>query len=210
MEIPVLKVEQRKTKGKGYALRTRCRGMIPAVCYGKGEKSLSLNVDPKELTGVLRGPRGLNSLIKLDGAEDRMVFVQELQTDPVDRNLLHVDFLSVDTKKKVQRHVPLNFTGRAVGYIQGGLLQMARRQLMVEALPTQLPEEIVIDITPMDIGDIKHVADLDMPEGVKAVYERNFTICAITAPIAEEKTEEEEEPAEGEGTEDASPETSEE
>lgn len=203
MDIPVLKVEQRQERGNGPARRTRGGGLIPAVCYGKGKDPMAISVDPLELTRILRGPRGLNSLIKLDGAEDRTVFVQEIQRHPVERDLLHVDFLWVDTDKKIQRGVPIELEGRPVGVKLGGLLQIARHKLMVEALPTDLPDAIRINVADMNIGDVVHVDELEMPEGVKALFDRNFTICAVVSPAVEEKPEETEEEAEGEGEETA-------
>ncbi len=198
MDIPVLKVEQRQERGNGPARRARISGLIPAVCYGKGKEPLAISVDPIELARILKGPRGLNSLIRLDGVEDRTVFVQELQRHPVERSLLHVDFLSVDPDKKIQRRVPVELEGRPIGVKLGGLLQIARHKLMVEALPADLPDAIRIDVSEMDIGDIIHVDEVPMPEGVKAVYDRNFTICAVVSPAVEEQPETAEEEVEGE------------
>ena len=204
MEIPVLRVEQRESGGKGAARQLRFKGLIPGVCYGKQKEPLPLTVNPEELTTILKGPRGLNSLIRLVGAEDRMVFVQELQKHPVERTIVHVDFLWVDTEKKLQRSIPIKMMGRPAGFKLGGLLQTARRRLRVEALPMQLPQAIEIDVTNMNIGDTIHVAELEMPEGVKALFERNFTICAVIAPVVEEtKTEEVEEEEAAAGAESA-------
>ncbi len=191
MEIPVLKVEQRQERGKGPARRMRDKGLIPAVCYGRGKESLALAVNPDELFNILRGERGLNSLIRLDGAENRTVFVQEMQRHPVDRDVLHVDFLWVDTGKKVQRTVPIELVGLPVGVkLGGGLLQVARRRLLVEALPDRLPESVKISVAEMEIGDVIHVAEIEMPEGVNALFDRNFTVCAVIAPAVEEEKEE--------------------
>ncbi len=193
MEIPVLKVEQRQERGKGQAKRIRDKGLLPAVCYGQGKDPLALTLSPDELMEILRSPRGLNSLIRLDGAENRTVFVQELQRHPVDRDVLHVDFLWVDTDKKIQRTVPIELVGQPIGIKLGGLLQVSRRRLLVEALPAQLPDSVRIPVAEMDIGDVVHVTEIEMPEGVKALFETNFTICALIAPTVEEEKEEEKE-----------------
>ncbi len=196
MDIPVLKVEQRNEYGKGAARRMRAKGLVPGVCYGQGKEPLPVTVDPVELVEILKGARGLNSLIRLDGAEDRTVFVQELQRHPVERNLLHVDFLWVDPDKPIERTVPVDLVGRPAGVKLGGLLQVARHRLMVEALPADLPETIEIDVTSLEIGDVIHVEEVEMPAGVKAIYEKNFTICAVVAPTVEEEKEEEAEEGE--------------
>jgi len=189
-----LKVEPRTDNGKGAARRLRAKGLVPGVCYGQGKQPLPLTVDPEALTTILKGARGLNSLIRLDGAEDRTVFVQELQRHPVERDLLHVDFLWVDPEKRIERTVPVKLVGRPEGVKLGGLLQVARRRLLVDALPADLPESIEVDVSALMIGDVIHVADVEMPTGVEAIYDRNFTICAVIAPTVEEKEEE----AEGE------------
>jgi large subunit ribosomal protein L25 len=202
MDIPVLKVEKRTDEmlGKGPARRYRMRGLVPANCYGHQQQALSLVVDPLALKQILVGPRGLNTLIRLDGGEDRTVFVQEIQRDPVTRAVLHVDFLHVDPSLPIQREVPIQFEGKPVGVrLQGGLVQISRRSLLVEARPAELPEHIHLDINEMDIGDVVHVAELKTPPGVKAIYEHNFTIIAVLAPVVEEAPKE----AEGEAVEGA-------
>jgi large subunit ribosomal protein L25 len=206
MDIPVLKVEQRTEMGKGSARRTRAGGRVPAVCYGRAQQPLPLAIDPDALLDILHGPRGMNSLIRLDGADDRTVFVQEMQRHPVERSLLHVDFLSVDPDATIQRTVPIVLEGRPIGVKLGGLLQVVRRRLKVEARPTDLPDAIHVDVGQMDVGDVIHVADLEMPPGVEPQYDRNFTICAVVAPtVEEEKEPEAEEGAEAAGEEGEAP-----
>lgn len=207
MDIPVLKVEQRKKMGKGPASQLRNQGRIPAVCYGRDKKPLPLSLDPDELLKILRGPRGLNSLIVLKGAEDRTVFVQDFQKHPVERNLLHVDFIHVDPDLPLIRKVPIELTGKPEGVKLGGVLQFSRRSIRVESLPAQIPDKVEIDVSELLVGQSIHVEDIDLPTGVKAVYERNYSICAVVAPTEEkEEAPAEEEalegaPAEGEGAE---------
>ncbi|MBN2495554.1 MAG: 50S ribosomal protein L25 [Deltaproteobacteria bacterium] len=191
MDIPKLKVEPRTELGPQSTKQIRRSGRIPAVCYGRGKQTMPLALDPKELSQILGGPRGLNTLIQLDGAEDRTVFIQELQRDPVERTLVHVDFLWVDTDKLVERKVPVQLSGRPVGVKLGGVLQVARRVVTIEALPANLPDKVVVDVSDMEIGDVVHVADIELPAGVRVIYDRNFTICAVLAPTVEEKPEEE-------------------
>lgn len=206
MDIPVLKVEQRTERGKGSARRTRVAGRVPAVCYGRAQEPLPLAIDPQALLDILHGPRGMNSLIRLDGADNRTVFVQEMQRHPVERAVLHVDFLSVDQDAKIQRTVPIVLEGQPVGVKLGGLLQVVRRGLMVEARPTHLPDAIHLDVGQMEVGDVFHVADLEMPAGVEPLYDHNFTVCAVVAPsVEEEKEAEVEEGAEALGEEGEAP-----
>ncbi|MBW1808213.1 MAG: 50S ribosomal protein L25 [Deltaproteobacteria bacterium] len=178
MDIPVLKVEPREVKGKGPSAKMRRQGRIPAICYGKAKEAISLTVDPIELVSILRGPRGMNSLIKLEGSsDDRTVFVQELQKHPVERDILHVDFIHVDPNKAIVRSVPVEFVGKSEGVKLGGVLQVTMREIQVETLPAT-----------------------ELPDGVKALFDRNYSICAVVAPT-EEKEEEKPEEEEGEGLE---------
>ena len=206
MNIPKLKVQTRTDRGQRLSRRLRKTGMIPAVCYGKNKEPLPITINPEELLEILHGSKGLNSLIELDGAEGRTVFVQDLQRHPLERNLLHVDFLWIDTKKPVQRKVPVELVGEAIGLKAGGIMQVVRRDIEVETLPSNLPESIKLDVSEMDIGAVVHIEDIEMPEGVKALFEINFTVCALQAPTVEEEpeTEEGEEGEEGaEGAEGA-------
>jgi large subunit ribosomal protein L25 len=188
MDIPVLKVESRTERGKGAARRLRLRGLIPAVCYGENKTSWTMAINPLELVSILHGPRGMNALIKLHGDEERTVFVQEFQRHPVERTILHVDFLAVDENKSIRRPVPIEYAGKSQGVKDGGVLQVVERELFVEAIPAKLPEKVTVDITPLLIGQSLHVQDIKLPEDTKAVFDRNFTICTVVAP-SEEKVE---------------------
>jgi len=192
MDIPVLKVQTREKPGKTSTRELRHKGQIPAVCYGRGLKPLSFSLNPDDLLDIIRGPRGLNSLIKLEGAEDRTVFVQEMQKDPVERNLLHVDFIYVDTKKPIQRDVPVELVGKPEGVKLGGVLQVTQREILIEALPAELPDRVSINVEELLIGQSVHVEEVEFPAGVKAIYDRNYNICAIVAPTEEKEPEKEE------------------
>ena len=189
MDIPVLKVQTREKPGKSGARDLRHKGQIPAVCYGRGLKPLPISLNPDELIDIISGPRGLNSLIKLDGAEDRTVFVQELQKDPVERHLLHVDFIFVDTSKAIQRDVPVELVGKPEGVKLGGVLQITQREILIEALPAELPDKVSINVEQLLIGQSIHVEEVEFPPGVKAIYDRNYNICAVVAPTEEKEPE---------------------
>ncbi len=199
MDIPMLKVEQRQELGKTSTTKLRHQGLIPAVCYGKAKKTLSLSVDPEELTSILMGPHGVNALIQLDGTEEeRTVFVQDIQKHPVSRLLVHVDFIHVDPNKPVIRKVPMVLVGRPEGVKLGGILQFTNREILLETLPSTVPTKIEIDVSELLIGESIHVEEVKLPEGVKALFDINFTVCAVVAPAEEEV---EEEAAEGEEVE---------
>jgi large subunit ribosomal protein L25 len=196
MDIPVLKVQPRDKLSKSSSKELRRKGHVPAVCYGRGLKPLPISPDPADLFQIIRGPRGLNSLIKLQGAEDRTVFVQEMQKDPVVRNLLHVDFIFVDTRKPIRRDVPVELVGKPEGVKLGGVLQVTQREILVEALPTELPDTVSINVEALMVGQSIHVEEVEFPAGVKAIYDSNYNICAVVAPTEEKEPEKEEVPEE--------------
>lgn len=196
MDIPVLKVQPREKPGKSSSRDIRLQGQIPAVCYGRGLKPLPISLNPEDLLLIIRGPRGLNSLIKLQGAEDRTVFVQDLQKDPVERQLLHVDFIFVDTQKPIRRDVPVELVGKPEGVKLGGVLQVTQREILVESLPAELPDKVYINVESLLVGQSIHVEEVEFPKGVKAIYDRNYNICAVVAPTEEKEPEKEEVPEE--------------
>ncbi len=203
MQLPVLKVEKRENTGKSASIRIRREGKVPATCYGLKDEPLSLSFVPEDLIQIIRSGLGRNSLIALEGAGGKAVFVQEIQRHPVTREVIHVDFLHVDVNKPVRRMLALDFQGKPEGFKFGGMLEVIRRDVLVECLPSQIPEKIVVDVAPLNVGQSVHVAELKLPEGVKIIYEQNFSICAVTIP-AEEKPTAAEEAAEGaEGAEGA-------
>ena len=120
--------------------------------------------------------------------------VKELQTHPVSRNFLHVDFYEIAMDRKIRVKVPIVTTGMAKGVELGGVLQIVRREIEVLCLPFEVPESIEIDIADLDIGDSVHVGDIS-PEGeIEFLEDEHFTIVTLLSP----KLEEEEEPTEEE------------
>jgi large subunit ribosomal protein L25 len=178
----------RETSGKGPARRIRAKGQIPAVLYGRhAGKPLSIAVDPLALKAAIATPKKLNTVLtlKLDSGE-RTVLLKDFQTDVVHHHLLHADFLDVRLDEKVLVKVPLSFTGLPVGVAEGGLVQILRRELELLVLPTNIPEKIEVDISPLKIGHSLHVKDVKLPAGVVAKFATNFTIVGVVAPEKEE------------------------
>lgn len=192
MEIPVLNVEKRNQFGKESTSKLRKEGRIPGVCYGRGIDTINVSLDTDELITILKGPQGVNSLIKLNGIEDRTVFVQKLQHDPVERNIIHVDFLNIDTNKPIQRNVPIEIAGKPEGAKAGGILQVTGREILIEALPHNIPQHLIVDVESLQIGQSIHVKQVPLPEGVTAIYERNYSVCTVISPVEEPTAEAEE------------------
>ncbi len=200
MSINALSATRRTDSGKGVARKLRAQNLIPAIAYGHGlDTSISLSLSPKALGKILAGPKGLNTLVELTIDEDapRQVLVRQLQRHAVSRKVLHIDLVVPDPAKTLISAVPVNFSGRSVGVALGGRLRMPYREVKLESLPADIPASIEIDLTPLDIGEQWMASGLDLPEGVKVVYERDFIIakCAKPRGKAEGEGQDEEEAA---------------
>jgi len=166
-----LKIEKREGRGKNEARRLRAQGQIPAVVYGaeKG-KALEISVDPKALLRILHSESGVNSLIGLEGLAavgDARVLVKEYQLDPIDHKLLHADFYQVAMDKTLTVTVPIVLKGEAKGVKQqGGIVDFVNREVEIEVLPGDIPENITVDISELMLNQGVRVRDLQT-EGAK-------------------------------------------
>lgn len=204
MELIELKTKIRTTTGNGPARRLRMSGQIPAVLYGPKTEPVPLSVDKSDLELLFKkggiGQIVLNLVIQKNGETLTMpAMIKELQTHPVSRNFIHVDFYEIKMDQKITAKIPVITTGKAKGVELGGILQIVRREIEVECLPLAVPESIEIDISDLDIGDSIHVRDIK-PEGeIEFLEEDDYTVVTVVAPKLEEEEEEElEEEEEGE------------
>jgi large subunit ribosomal protein L25 len=194
METVDITVERRAEFRKGAARRLRAAGRVPGIIYGPKRQALAVSVSALELQRKLTHLEGthLVRLVSTAGSDpdlhDRVVLVRELQEHPVSGLLLHADFYEVDLTARIEVAVPLHFVGKAAGVITGGILQPDMRELPVECLPTEIPEYLEVDVTPLAIHDALHVRDLRLPEGVRAVVDLGQTIVTVVAPTMEEVT----------------------
>jgi large subunit ribosomal protein L25 len=197
LELIELKANKRSTVGKGPARSLRREGLVPAVLYGPDTKSVLLTVQTLDLTSALKKSAAGQVLFNLDiedeGTGKRSAMIKEMQTDPVSRNVLHIDFLEISMDRKIKVMVPVTTVGKSIGVEMGGLLQIIRRELEVECYPNDIPESIEIDISDLDIGNSVHVEDISLKEGIEIPHEVDFTVVTILSPKVEEEVEEEEE-----------------
>lgn len=181
METMTLQAEVRTESGKGPARRLRLSGKVPAVVYGPGIQPTALTVNPTELLKGLRSKRGRNVAYDLTfGGKTALVMVRDVAVDPVTRELLHVDFLSVAPEKPVVVTVPLATTGRAKGVVKGGQLNVTLRTVPLLSPPKVIPEEILLDVSGLDLGDLIAVKDLVLPEGVSSTLPADRTLVSVT------------------------------
>ncbi len=192
MASSTLQAEKRETRGKNEARRLRASGKIPAVVYGaeKG-KTTEIAVDPKMLLRILHSESGVNSLIGLEGigtSGDALALVKEYQLDPVTHQLLHVDFYQVAMDKMLKVTVPIVLKGDARGVKQqGGIVDFVNREIEIETLPGDIPENVTIDIAELMLNQGVRVRDLHT-EGVKwkPLTDPDTMIVHVVAPRVEE------------------------
>ena len=203
MDLIELKTKIRTTTGNGPARRLRMSGQIPAVLYGQKTEPVLLSVNKGDLEQVFKkggiGQVILNLVIqKNDETTTRPAMIKELQSHPLSRNFIHIDFYEIKMDQKITAKIPVVTTGMAKGVELGGMLQIIRRELEVECLPLAVPESIEIDISDLDIGDSIHVGQIRVEGEIEFLEDDNYTVVTILSPKMEEEPEEEEEAEEGE------------
>jgi len=187
-----LKAEKRDGRGKNEARRLRASGRIPAVLYGSEKgKATEIAVDPKNLLRILHSEAGVNTLIglQLDGGNTR-VLVKEYQLDPIDHELLHADFYQVAMDKTITVTVPVVLKGEAKGVKQqGGIVDFVNREIDIEVLPADIPENITVDVSELMLHEGIRVRDLKI-EGAKwtPISEADMMIVHVVPLRAEEPT----------------------
>lgn len=189
MAKSVLNVETRVRTGKGGSRKVRQDGLVPAVVYGKGVEALNLRLDPKALQKAVATEAGWNTLITLKGNgpfDGLVVILKDMQIDAIRRNPMHVDFLAIDLNKTLAVMVPVQPVGKSQGEIEGGTLQLVRHEVEVYCLPTNIPTSIEIDVTALNIGEVVHIDELSLPEGVESQHDVNFTVLTVVGRMAEE------------------------
>ncbi|MFQ5417696.1 MAG: 50S ribosomal protein L25/general stress protein Ctc [Myxococcota bacterium] len=200
-----IQAEIREATGKGVARKIRATGRIPGVCYGQAQESQPITVDPKALDDLIRkSTAGLNTLINLKvaggGAYDgKKVLLKEMQRDPVTNRPLHADFYAIELTHKIDVAVPIHVSGTAPGVTMGGILDQVLREVHLECLPDAIPEEVVADVSALELGMSIHIRDLMLPEGVELRSDPDLSVISVVAPkTVEEETPADEEVAEGE------------
>ncbi len=208
-----LEAEKRDGAGKGVARKTRHGGYVPGVLYGPDVDSFSLSVKLAELETFLRRHAGANMLIDLDvkGVPgEHKVLIRDLQRDPILGTPLHIDLYQVSMKKKINLSINVILTGTPEGVKLGGVLQHIVRKLEIACLPSDIPDNVEVDVSSLDIGDSIHVSGISIDK-VEILTNPSRTMVTVVPPTiikSAEPTEEEiaeaeaaaegEAPAEGE------------
>jgi large subunit ribosomal protein L25 len=202
-----LKVNARDSFGSRASRRLRREGLVPGVVYGQGGEARPFQVSQRELRTLLSQGHTLLDL-ELDGSKAVPVVIKEEQHHPVRGDVVHLDCLEVRLDEEIQSEVPIELEGtdQAPGVREGGVLEHVTREVTVEALPTEIPEQITVDVSEMEIGDTISLATVIPPAGTTFMVDEpeEITIATLSPPRVEEEPEPEvEEEAElvGEGEE---------
>jgi len=190
-----LKVKKRIVFGKQNKL-LREQGFIPAVLYGKKTPACSLQVDAQDFKDAYKaaGDTDIIDLIIIDEKEKqaKSVLIQNVSNHFLDGSFLHVDFFEVEMDKLITTHIPVNFTGESPAVKLGGVLVKPTSEIEVEALPMDIPHEIIVDISSLtDFDQTIYIKDIDFPAKVKVLIDENTLVATVNAPITEEELEKE-------------------
>ena len=190
---PSLAVHERPERGSRSNRRLRRDGLVPGVIYGGGEnQNFAFKVDALALRKLLAEGAALLDL-EIDGGRTRPVIVKDQQNHPVRDEVIHIDFLEVRLDEKIQTTVPVELEGaeESPGVKEGGVLEHVTRELNVEALPTDIPDNVVVDVSAMEIAATLALSEVAAPQGVTFLDDPEETVIATLVPPTEVEEPEE-------------------
>jgi len=189
-KLTVLKAAPRTAAGTCPARALRGKGLVPAVLYGAGRKAAPLQMERAVIEAALgRGDRLVT--LNIDGADpaERQAMIKEIQYAPVSHRPIHVDFQEVRADQAITVKVKVLLRGTPAGAISGGVTNAVLREVEVECLPVNIPEEIRLDISPLQIGDAIRAREIKLPADVKLVTTEEAVVVALEAPRTEKDLE---------------------
>jgi len=176
----------RTTVGKGAARKLRATGEVPAVIYGHGREPQSLSINTYNVTRLLDKVSYPRTVIEFDmGGTVSKTLIREIQRHSFKRDILHIDFQELVAGEKVTVRVPLVFVGTATGVREGGgVLDEVMRELEISVDPSNIPNHIDVDVSPVAVGHSLHVRDIIIPDGVEVLDDMDGTVCVVSIPKA--------------------------
>lgn len=172
--------------------KVRGRGFIPAVVYGQGMDPLNIEVDKKGFSSLFAKGANKNALISLvvkdaKGSQTISVLAHNLQSDFMTDQVIHIDFLKINMQEEIRTKVAIEFIGESEGVkLEGGILVHSLRQLEVKCLPGNIPDKIIVDVSPLKIGESIHVSGIVTPQGVTIMTPKDEPVAIVSAPTEEE------------------------
>jgi large subunit ribosomal protein L25 len=190
METFVLEGKVRETRGKNAARRTRVTGMVPATLYGGRKDPVALAVNAKQVARILRSETSHNTIftVAMDGTEEKAM-LKDWQVDPLKGALLHVDLMRIAMDVRMRVRVPVRTFGEPQGVkLQGGVFEMVTREVEVECLPGNIPEEFKVDVSELLIGKQLRASDLPLdPAKIKLVTDPQRVLAHVVTLKKEEE-----------------------
>jgi large subunit ribosomal protein L25 len=191
METFTVEGSIREERGKNAARRKRKSGQIPAVLYGAKKEPLVLSLNAKQLSRILRSESGHNTIfaVKVGEGKEERAMLKDWQVDPVSGTLLHADLLRIAMDVRMHVRVPVHTFGDPQGVkLQGGVFETVTREVEIECLPTDIPEEIRVDVTDMLIGKQLRAGDLPLdPAKIKLLTDPQRVIAHVVTLKKEEE-----------------------
>ena len=176
-----LSAESGRATGSAASRRLRANDRIPGVLYGHGMQPVSLSVARRDLRVALSGPAGTNTIltINVDGSSYSAI-VKEMQRHPVRRTVSHIDFVQINLTEEITMHVPVHLSGTAKAVVAaGGLVDPAVDTIEVRTTPTNVPNDILIDITDLTPDSVIRLGDLTLPSGVVALGDPDMPVVTV-------------------------------
>jgi large subunit ribosomal protein L25 len=191
MESFTVEGKVREQRGKGAARRTRLTGMVPATLYGDHKDAISLSVNAKQIARILRSETGHNTIfsVQVAGGKEEKAMLKDWQVDPVSGSLLHADLLRISMDVRMRVKVPVHTFGEPQGVkMQGGIFEMVTREVEVECLPGDIPEEFKMDVSELLIGKQLRAGDLPLdPKKVKLLTDPQRVLAHVVVLKKEEE-----------------------
>ncbi len=182
-----LNIESRQT-GKSTSRSLRLNKQVPGIIYGSTQATpISLHVNDILKYNTRQYENALFNLKgNVQGVSGKVVLMKDVVVHPVTRQPEHVDLFAIDLNKQIRVDLEINFQGKPVGLSEGGILNVVNRTISIEVLPTEIPENISVDVSNLGIGDAIHVSDIQVPQGVKVISAPELTLCVVN--LLEEET----------------------
>lgn len=198
-DTPVIEAMARTGTGKGAARSARREGLVPGVIYGGGEDPQTVNIKHNVLLKALKAGKFMSTLInlKVDGQDNRVI-CRAVQKDVVKDLPTHADFLRLSARSRINLYIPVDFINEdeCPGLKKGGVLTVVRNEVELKVTAGDIPEQLVVDLAGLDVGDTINISNIDLPKGTRPmITDRDFVIANISAPSSLKSADDE---AEGE------------
>ena len=179
----VIAASPRLAGKKGGARKLRQRGGLPAIAYGPASATRLLALTPKDFL-LSRRHFGPSHIYEVAGDQVGRfkALIKRIDVDPISQQPVHVDFYEVDMARPLRVEVPIELAGKPVGLIDGGLLSQVKRSVTILALPGEVPARLLVDVTPLKVGDSLHLSDVQLPAGVRLTAHDNDAVALLVEP----------------------------